>query len=118
LQVLSKATKLTVDRMEFKGETAKAGCRPLMLAFSVLATLALVGCLQAVMGADTSSLGDTNATAVSSESIVFFDLTYLFKLDLNDERQRHRFWDEAHLVTALEGLVNRDRPRLFIHYLK
>ncbi len=111
-------SKLAVDTMEFKGATAKAVCRPPMLAFSVMATLALSVCLQAVMGADTSSPGDTKATAVSADPIVLFDLTDLFKLDLNDERQRHRFWDETHLVTALEGLVNRDRPRLFIRCLK
>jgi hypothetical protein len=57
-------------------------------------------------------------TEISAEPIVFFDLTYLFKLNLNDERQRRRFWDEAHLVAALEGLVNRDQPRLFIRYVK
>ncbi len=89
-----------------------------MLTYSILAVLALIGCFQDVMGAHAASLDNTNTAAASSESIVVFDLTYLFNLDLNDERQRHRFWDEAHLVTALEGLVNRDCPRLFVRYLK
>ena len=62
--------------------------------------------------------GDTNSKNASAEPIVLFDLTYLFRLDLNDAHQRRRFWDESHLVAALEGLVNRDQPRLFIRYLK
>lgn len=104
--------------MEFVGATVKALRLPPRLAFSVLATLALIGCLPAVRAADPIPSRDPNETAASSEPIVFFDLTYLFKLDLNDERQRRRFWDETHLVAALEGLVNRDRPRLFIRYVK
>jgi hypothetical protein len=54
----------------------------------------------------------------SSEPVVFYDLAPLFQLDLNDPGQRRRFWDEVQLVTALEGLANRDRPRLFTRYLK
>ena len=116
---IQSGAKLQVRlKMEFKGATAKAEFRPVMMAFSVLAILALIGCLQTLLAADSGSSANINATAVSSESIVFFDLTSLFNLDLNDERQRHRFWDETHLVTALEGLVNRDRPQLFIRYLK
>ncbi|MBI1177570.1 hypothetical protein GC207_09045 [bacterium] len=66
--------------------------------------------------AETSNAPISEGT--DTEPIVFFDLTYLFKLDLNDDAQRRRFWDESHLVTALEGLVNRDRPRLFIRYVR
>lgn len=67
--------------------------------------------------AEPASDGQVSGTA-SVEPIVLFDLTYLFQLNLGDERQRRRFWDESHLVAALEGLVNRTQPRLFIRYLK
>ncbi len=50
--------------------------------------------------------------------IVFFDQTPLFALDLKDEAQRRRFWDETHLAVSLQGLVNRAAPQLFIRYLK
>lgn len=69
-------------------------------------------------GADAGSLRPATAPALSNAPIVLFDLTRLFKLDLNNQRQRRRFWDEAQLVFALEGLANRDRPRLFVRYLK
>lgn len=52
------------------------------------------------------------------EPVVFFDQTPLFALDLKDEAQRRRFWDETHLAVSLQGLVNRTAPRLFIRYLK
>lgn len=53
----------------------------------------------------------------SPEPVVFFDQTPLFALDLKDEAQRRRFWDETHLAVSLQGLVNRTAPRLFIRYL-
>lgn len=52
------------------------------------------------------------------EPVVVFDATPLFSLDLRDEVQRRRFWDESQLLAALEGLVNRSGPRLFVRYLR
>jgi hypothetical protein len=87
------------------------------LGLSLLMTLLMSLTFPLKLMAELTTAGQTS-TNVSAEPIVLFDLTYLFQLDLNDERQRHRFWDESHLVAALEGLVNRDRPRLFIRYVK
>jgi hypothetical protein len=61
------------------------------------------------------SIEQTNAVV---GQVVVCDLSDLFTLDLKDERQRHRFWEETQLVVTLQGLVNRDRPRLFIRYMK
>jgi hypothetical protein len=58
------------------------------------------------------------AAAHQKEPIVYYDMTGLFALDLNDPAQRRRFWDETHLIVSLQGLVNRDAPRLFLRYLK
>ena len=69
-------------------------------------------------------LGSTVRTVVAAqnraaaEPVVLFDQTPLFALDLKDEAQRRRFWDETHLAVSLQGLVNRTEPRLFIRYLK
>ncbi len=52
----------------------------------------------------------------AAEPVVYYDLTPVFALDLNDEAARRRFWDETHLVVALQGLVNRSAPRLFLRY--
>jgi hypothetical protein len=55
----------------------------------------------------------------STEGVVFhFDLTYLYQLDLDDPQQRRRFWDEAHLVFALQGLANRTTPALFVRWIR
>lgn len=49
--------------------------------------------------------------------ILHYDLTGIFDLDLADPAARRRFWDETHLVAALQGLANRYRPRLYLRYL-
>jgi hypothetical protein len=50
--------------------------------------------------------------------LVYFDATSLFTLDLKDDTQRRRFWDETHLLVSLQGLVNRASPRLYIRYIR
>ena len=37
--------------------------------------------------------------------------------DLHTERGSRNAWAEAHLVAALQGLVNRQHPRLYITYV-
>ncbi len=39
-------------------------------------------------------------------------------MDLSDLQQRRRVWDETHLLASLQGLANRDAPRLFLRYLR
>jgi hypothetical protein len=51
------------------------------------------------------------------DTIVTYDLTHVWGMDLNDPKQLRRHWDECHLVTSLQGLVNRDAPRLFVRTL-
>ena len=55
---------------------------------------------------------------MGAEPVVVFDLNPALHRDLKDERQRKQYWDEVQLVSALEGLVNRDQPRLFVRFLK
>lgn len=93
------------------------GRRSRVLACLIPAMLAAAFLRTDAPGADAGSGSDHGTTAVSSEPIVFFDASDLFKLGLNDPRQRRLFWDESQLLAALEGLVNRNRPRLFIRYL-
>jgi hypothetical protein len=50
-------------------------------------------------------------------NIVLYDLTHLHRLDLSDVRQRRQAWDELHLVTALQGIVNRRQPRLCVLFV-
>ena len=54
---------------------------------------------------------------MSGEPIVFYDMTPLLALKLEDDAQRWRFWDESQLVFALQGIVNRSQPRLFVRFI-
>ena len=52
-----------------------------------------------------------------SDAIGMFDLTYSLSDDLNDPQQVESMWDDIHTVATLQGIVNRDAPRLFINYV-
>lgn len=53
----------------------------------------------------------------AQEAIVYYDMTPLLELDRQDPAQLRRFYDETHLVVSLQGLVNREAPRLYIRYI-
>lgn len=50
-------------------------------------------------------------------TVVLFDLTHLHRVDLSDPRQRRQAWDELHLVAALQGIINRRQPRLYVLFV-
>ncbi len=52
-----------------------------------------------------------------SGTVVLYDITHLHRIDLSDARQRKQTWDELHLVTALQGIVNRAKPRLYLIFV-
>ncbi|MDD3968489.1 MAG: GxGYxYP family putative glycoside hydrolase [Proteiniphilum sp.] len=58
------------------------------------------------------SCGENN-----SDSIGLFDLKYSLRYDLSDPRQVEDMWDDLHAVATLQGIVNRDAPRLYINYV-
>ena len=47
-----------------------------------------------------------------------YDLTGALKFDATDPRQTARVWDQIHAVAALQGIVNRDAPRLYIRFVE
>ncbi|MEO2045974.1 MAG: hypothetical protein ABGX16_05310 [Pirellulales bacterium] len=47
-----------------------------------------------------------------------FDLTYTLKIDTNDPQQVEMAWDHCHAIAALQGLVNRDEPRLYVRFVE
>ncbi len=51
-----------------------------------------------------------------AEHIVHYNMSAMASWDLNNSATRHRYWDETHLVASLQGIVNRDAPRLYIRY--
>lgn len=51
------------------------------------------------------------------DAIGMFDLKYTLSYDLNDLKQVESMWDDIHTVATLQGIVNRETPRLFINYV-
>jgi hypothetical protein len=61
----------------------------------------------------------TSATVgVEPQPIHRYDLTYAAKVDLNDAEQVKMAWDHCHAVAALQGIVNRESPRLYVRFVQ
>ncbi|MCB9850713.1 MAG: hypothetical protein H6817_08410 [Phycisphaerales bacterium] len=51
-------------------------------------------------------------------AIALYDLTHTLARDLTAPADAARAWDEAHAVATLQGIVNRDAPRLYLRYVE
>ncbi len=49
--------------------------------------------------------------------ITVIDLTALNELDPADPAQAREAWDTLHLVASVQGIVNREGPRLFVRFM-
>lgn len=49
--------------------------------------------------------------------IGIYDLKYTLDYDLKDPVKVKSLWDDIHAVSTLQGVVNREKPRLFINYV-
>ena len=49
-------------------------------------------------------------------AVYLFDLRQLFDLDRLDPAAAETVWDTCHAVATLQGIVNRDAPRLYLRY--
>ena len=56
-------------------------------------------------------------SSAANEPIYVFDMTGLNTLDLHDSQQAREAWDTAHLAASIQGIVNRDAPRLFLRFM-
>lgn len=52
-----------------------------------------------------------------ASTIGIFDLKYTLAYNLEDKAQVQSLWDDIHATATLQGIVNRNEPRLFIHYV-
>jgi hypothetical protein len=75
-------------------------------------------CLAVLLGALLLALGPANASppiySGSDSALEILDATSIFKGNVHDIDQRRKSWDQQQLLAALQGIVNRDRPRLFV----
>lgn len=51
------------------------------------------------------------------DTIGMYDLKYTLTYDLKDKEQVLSLWDDIHTVSTLQGVVNREKPRLFVNYI-
>ena len=56
--------------------------------------------------------------AKHQEPIVYIDMRYTLKADYRDSLAVIGVWDDLHTISALQGIVNRDNPRLYIEYVE
>jgi len=56
-----------------------------------------------------------NSTS-QGEPLYTYDLTPIDKYDLQSSAGRNNAWAEAHFVAAMQGIVNRRSPRLYVIY--
>lgn len=50
--------------------------------------------------------------------IGLFDLGYTLEIKIQESKDVHRIWDHAHTVATLQGIVNRDSPRLYVYFVE
>ena len=60
--------------------------------------------------------GPTSTPLGPARRIHIFDARYLRKLDLHDPSQAAEVWDTMHTLAAVQGLANREAPRLYLIY--
>lgn len=60
----------------------------------------------------------TQAAWAASGSIDVYDLTDALKFDAKNPAQTAMVWDYVHAVTTLQGIVNRDEPKLYIRFVE
>ena len=58
-----------------------------------------------------------SAAASAAPPVYFYDMTELNALDLKDPVNARRAWDTAHLVSSVQGIVNREAPMLFVRFM-
>ena len=55
--------------------------------------------------------------AAGQEAIGLYDLHYTLETDLSTPKGRNVAWDDVHVVSALQGIVNRDAPQLYVFFV-
>ena len=55
---------------------------------------------------------------VGADRIGVYDLTYALSFDVSNPESVNSAWDNCHVVTTLQGIVNRDSPRLYVKFVQ
>lgn len=57
-----------------------------------------------------------SVSVAQTTPVKLFDLTYTLKIDPSNRDQVRMAWDHCHAVAALQGLVNREEPTLYLRF--
>lgn len=52
-----------------------------------------------------------------ADVIGVLDMRYILSLDLSKPEQAAQTWEELHAISTLQGIVNREKPKLYIKYV-
>lgn len=96
------------------GSKVQSPLRPIRGEPRVLESLLREMLMTAMMAVFTSILG---ATVLAASPIGTFDLTYALHFNAKNPQQVAAAWDHAHVVTTLQGNVNRAEPRLYVRFV-
>lgn len=64
-----------------------------------------------------SSVANKDEDKTVSDTIFRLDMSYLNSLNQKDPAQVKTIWDDLHTIATLQGVVNRDKPSLYINYV-
>ncbi len=56
--------------------------------------------------------------AKNDEPVALFDLGYTLRMDYSHPESVRRAWDHIHALSSLQGIVNREAPRLYLFYIE
>ena len=59
-----------------------------------------------------------HANARAEKPISLFDLRYTLRSDAADPEKLHEAWDHVHTAATLQGVVNKNEPRLFFFFVE
>jgi len=61
---------------------------------------------------------NNNIPELVKGTVVTFDLGYLNNLDPNSDKDVLEIWEHAHAAATLQGIVNREKPQLYLFYVE
>ncbi|MDR3252287.1 MAG: hypothetical protein LBT35_01800 [Tannerella sp.] len=66
----------------------------------------------------TSSSAQARKPQFVEGAVTLFDMQYLNRLDVNQPENALTVWEHIHAAATLQGIVNRQKPRLYLFYVE
>jgi hypothetical protein len=89
----------------------------LYLQFLFAQNLVIRGTVTDVVG-EFESPGRAGKPQFAEGPVTLFDMGYLNRLDVNRPEDARTVWEHVHAAATLQGIVNREKPRLYLFYVE